>query len=186
MPPASPTGPARSGSPPAVGLPPAHRPPPLHHPSTTEAAQHHRGQVEEHHRADRPKPTRWSRHAGPDSMVHGELLRGLGHVGRRHRATTSLDWSCGRHASRRGELEVRAHGWGCRSIAGAAQASHNHAGTLRRLAGSAHLFGQVTQSYTPCEYELLPLSTGVLFLLRAHAGHPPGIGMGFMTAQSSH
>ena len=68
------------------------------------------------------------------------MLRGLGHVGRRHRATTSLDWSCGRHASRRGELEVRAHGWGCRSIAGAAQASHNHAGTLRRLAGSAHLF----------------------------------------------
>ena len=43
-------------------------------------------------------------------------------------------------ASRHGEEEVRARGWRCRRSACAVQAGYDHAGILRRLAGSAHLF----------------------------------------------
>ena len=93
------------------------------------------------------------------------MLRGLGLVGRRHRATTRTDWSCGRRASRRGELEVRACGWGCRSSACADQAGHNHAGTLRRRAGSAHLFAA---GAAPCARGRAPTQRCLPAARRAH------------------
>ena len=137
-------------------------PPP---PSTTAPALLLRDHVEQRRRAARPGPSRWCRRALPDSLVFAEMLRGLGLVGRRHRATTRTDWSCGRRASRRGELEVRACGWGCRSSACADQAGHNHAGTLRRRAGSAHLFAA---GAAPCARGRAPTQRCLPAARRAH------------------
>ena len=121
--------------------------------------------VVQHRRAARQGPSRSCRRAGLDSLLLVEMLRGLGLVGRRHRAITRWDWSCGRHASRRGELEVRARRWGFRSSACAVRAGYKHAGILRWRAGRAHLFATVA---APCARGRAPTQRCPPAARRAH------------------